>query len=124
MAPVLLLRGVALGSLVVLAPLVGRAAPALPFPQAIEISRGAANAVLRQTGSENCLRGKLTNAMVTLSDSCDATGRQDPLCRLADQVVMETSNLTMSVMEDTAHKLLSLTAAPDRLGADRPGAAR
>lgn len=119
MAPSLLLRGFALGVLVVLAPVVGRAAPALPFPQAIEISRGAAKAVLRQTGSENCLRGKLTNAMVTLSDSCDASGRQDLLCRLADQVVMETSNLTMAVMEDTAQKLLSLTAGSDRQGAGR-----
>jgi hypothetical protein len=119
MVPALLLRGVALGSLVVLAPLVGRAAPAVPFPQAIEISRGAANAVLRQTGSENCLRGKLTNAMVTLSDSCDASGRQDSLCRLADQVVMETSNLSMSVMEDTAQKLLRLTAASDLQGVGR-----
>ena len=74
----------------------------------------AADAVLRQTGSENCLRGKLTNAMVTLSDSCDASGRHDALCRLADQVVMETSSLTMTVMEDTAQKLLRLTAGADR----------
>jgi len=114
MAPALLLRRVALGVLVVLAPVVGRAAPALPFPQAIEISRGAANAVLRQTGSENCLRGKLTNAMVTLSDSCDSAGRQDSLCRLADQVVLDTSGLPMTVMADTAQQLLRLTAGPGR----------
>ncbi|MFZ4565453.1 MAG: hypothetical protein ACOYMY_03240 [Prochlorococcaceae cyanobacterium] len=114
MAPALLLRGIALVPLLVLVPGVGRAAPALPFPQALEISRRAADAVVRQTGSENCLRGKLTNAMVTLSDSCDASGRQDTLCRLADQVVMETSSLTMTVMEDTAQKLLRLTAVADR----------
>lgn len=114
MAPGLLLRGIVLFPLLALVPGAGRAAPALPFPQAIEISRRAADAVLRQTGSENCLRGKLTNAMVTLSDSCDASGRQDNLCRLADQVVMETSGLTMSVMEDTAQKLLRLTAGTDR----------
>ncbi len=114
MAPPLLLRGIVLVPLLALVPGAGRAAPALPFPQAIEISRRAADAVLRQTGSENCLRGKLTNAMVTLSDSCDASGRQDSLCRLADQVVMETSGLTMSIMEDTAQKLLRLTAGTDR----------
>jgi hypothetical protein len=57
--------------------------------------------------------------MVTLSDSCDASGRQDSLCRLADQVVMETSNLSMSVMEDTAQKLLRLTAASDLQGVGR-----
>lgn len=114
MAPAPLLRGIALVPLLVLVPGVGRAAPALPFPQAVEISRQAADAVLRQTGSESCLRGKLTNAMVTLSDSCDSAGRQDSLCRLADQVVLDTSGLPMTVMADTAQQLLRLTAGPGR----------
>ena len=108
MAPSLLLRGFALGVLVVLAPVVGRAAPALPFPQAIEISRGAAKAVLRQTGSENCLRGKLTKALLKLSDSCDASGQRNALCTLASKAVVETP-MSLTFMEDTSRKLLELS---------------
>ena len=81
----------------------------LPWGQAVEKSRTAAEAVIKRSGSESCLRGKITNAMVGLSDSCDAAGRRDALCSLADQVVMD-ANLSMVSMDEAATKLLKLTA--------------
>jgi hypothetical protein len=87
------------------------ASQVLPFPEAVQKGRLAAEAVLRRTGSEMCLRGKLTNAMVALSSSCDASARKDSLCSLADQVVLE-SNLTLPMMDDASQQLLKLTSKP------------
>jgi hypothetical protein len=96
-----------LGLLVLLASPVQAGTP-LPWGQALETSRAAAEAVIKRSGSESCLRGKITNAMVGLSDSCDAAGRRDALCSLADQVVVDT-NLSMASMDEAATKLLKLT---------------
>jgi len=89
----------------------GLASPVLPYPEAVQKGRLAAESVLGRTGSEMCLRGKLTNAMVALSSSCDASARKDSLCSLADQVVLE-SNLTLPIMDEASQQLLKLTAKP------------
>lgn len=84
------------------------AAPAQPMAEAIRITREAATAVLEKGGSESCLRGKLTNALLGLSSSCEAAGLRSPLCRLADQVVV-TTGWSVPFMEDSARRLLDLS---------------
>ena len=42
---------------------------AIPFEQASSDAATAANAVLKQAGTEECLRGKLSNVIVQLSNS-------------------------------------------------------
>ena len=78
------------------------------YPEAVAFSRKAAHAVLNQEGRETCLRGKLTKALLKLSDSCDATGQANPLCKLASKAVVETP-MSVSFMEDTSRKLLELS---------------
>lgn len=90
---------------------VGVAEPACaadPYPEAVAFSRTAARAVLNQDGRETCLRGKLTKALLKLSDSCDATRQTSPLCALANKAVVETP-MSLTFMEDTSRKLLELT---------------
>ena len=90
---------------------VGVAQPACaadPYPEAVAFSRKAAQAVLNQEGRETCLRGKLTKALLKLSDSCDATRQTTPLCTLATKAVVETP-MSLTFMEDTSRKLLELT---------------
>jgi hypothetical protein len=89
----------------------GLASPVLPYPEAVQKGRLAAESVLGRTGSEMCLRGKLTNAMVALSSSCDDGARKNSLCSLADQVVLE-SNLTLPIMDEASQQFLKLTAKP------------
>jgi hypothetical protein len=79
-----------------------------PFPEAVAFSRKAANAVLNQDGRESCLRGKLTKALLKLSDSCDATRQTTPLCALASKAVVETP-MSLTFMEDTSRKVLELS---------------
>jgi hypothetical protein len=84
------------------------ACAAEPFPEAVAFSRQAAQAVLHQDGRESCLRGKLTKALLKLSDSCDATRQTTPLCTLASKAVVETP-MSLTFMEDTSRKLLELS---------------
>jgi hypothetical protein len=86
-------------------------ARALPFDQAVERSRLAAEAVIHRRGKETCLRGKLTNALLGLSASCEATGQRSGLCALADQAVVQTG-WSMAFMDTTAHQVLDLIQAP------------
>ncbi|MFN7678202.1 MAG: hypothetical protein ACK5QW_06345 [Cyanobacteriota bacterium] len=79
-----------------------------PYPEAVAFSRKAAHAVLNQDGRETCLRGKLTKALLKLSDSCDATGQRNPLCALAAKAVVETP-MSLTFMEDTSRQLLDLS---------------
>lgn len=83
----------------------------LPFEQAVERSRLAAEAVILRRGKETCLRGKLTNALLGLSASCEATGQHSGLCALADQAVVQTG-WSMAFMDATAHQVLGLLQAP------------
>lgn len=86
-------------------------ARALPFDQAVERSRLAAEAVIHRRGKETCLRGKLTNALLGLSASCEATGQRSGLCALADQAVVQTG-WSMAFMDTTAQQVLALIQAP------------
>ena len=98
---------------------VGVAQPACaadPYPEAVAFSRTAARAVLNQDGRETCLRGKLTKALLKLSDSCDASGQSNPLCTLAGKAVVETP-MSLTFMEDTSRKLLELSGGEGGGGA-------
>jgi len=105
-----------LAALVAVVPLAARAvqggAKAYPYDQAFASGLKAANAVLGHTGTESCLRGKLTNAMLGLSASCEANGQRNPLCQLADQAAVITGLWTVESMEETARKLIDL-AGPE-----------
>jgi len=79
-----------------------------PYPEAVAFSRTAAKAVLNQDGRETCLRGKLTKALLKLSDSCDAAGQRNALCALASKAVVETP-MSLTFMEDTSRQLLDLS---------------
>ena len=47
---------------------------AVPFEHASSEAATAANAVLKQAGTEECLRDKLSNAILQFSNSCDVAG--------------------------------------------------
>jgi phage protein U len=87
-------------------------AKAYPYDQAVASGLKAAHAVLGHTGTESCLRGKLTNAMLGLSASCEASGQRNPLCQLADQAAVITGLWTVASMEETARKVIDL-AGPE-----------
>lgn len=91
---------------------IGAAQPACaadPYPEAVAFSRTAAKAVLNQDGRETCLRGKLTKALLKLSDSCEATGQKTSLCTLASKAAVVTP-MSLTFMEDTSRQLLDLSA--------------
>ncbi|MEB3243039.1 MAG: hypothetical protein VKO44_05325 [Cyanobacteriota bacterium] len=101
----------ALASLAAVGASVAVAQPACaadPFPEAVAFSRKAAQAVLAQEGRESCLRGKLTKALLKLSDSCEASGQRTPLCALANKAVVVTP-MSLTFMEDTSRQLLQLS---------------
>jgi hypothetical protein len=85
------------------------AASAAPpaYPQAVANSEAAARAVLARAGRESCLRGKLTRALLELSNSCEASGTRNSLCSLADKAVVVTP-MSLTFMDDTSHQLLDL----------------
>ncbi len=84
-------------------------AKSLPYPEAVAKSRVAAQAVLGRTGTEHCLIGKLTNAMLGLSASCETAGERNPLCATADKAAA-TTRWTMAFTDATARQVLSLSA--------------
>ena len=87
-------------------------ARALPYAEALARSQAAAQAVLARSGEESCLRGKLTNALLGLSASCQAEpGRADPACALAERAVVQLS-WSLPFMEATARELLGLIGSP------------
>ncbi|KZR77205.1 hypothetical protein [Prochlorococcus marinus] len=80
----------------------------IPYPQAEQVTRTAAEAVIVRSGSESCLRGKLTNALLDLTMSCSATGRSSSLCKLAGQVASQEGDFSLAQMTTTAETLLDL----------------
>ena len=80
-----------------------------PYPKAVEFASKSAHAVLTRAGRETCLRGKLTKALLGLSNSCDAAGIKSPLCRLADKAVIVTP-MSLAFMDQTSRQLLDLIA--------------
>ena len=96
-------------------------ARATPYPEAVERTRVAAEAVLGRKGTETCLRGKLTNALLGLSASCDAAGQRNSLCSLADEAVVQIG-WSLDFMDTTATQLLTLMAdAPLASGTETSG---
>ena len=79
-----------------------------PYPEASAGAVKAAEAVIAEGGSEECLRGKLSNAMVRLSNSCDAAGRSSSVCELANDIAGQESELSMGEMLSTSEKLLQM----------------
>ena len=84
------------------------AAPAKPYPEAVAASQVAAKAVLARDGRESCLIGKLTNALLGLSSSCEASGAHSPLCALADRAAA-TTRWSMDFTDATARSVLELS---------------
>ncbi|WP_159816347.1 hypothetical protein [Cyanobium sp. Copco_Reservoir_LC18] len=80
---------------------------ALPYAEAVSRTHTAAEAVLAGAGAETCLRGKLTNALLGLSSSCESQGERNPLCQLADKAAVVTP-MSLAFMRDTATQLLAL----------------
>lgn len=78
-----------------------------PYPEAVATTKLAAQAVLERDGAESCLRGKLTNALLGLSASCEAAGERNPLCQLADRAAASTG-WSLAFMDSTAQQLLAL----------------
>ena len=79
---------------------------AVPFEQASSGAVTAAHAVLKQAGTEECLRGKLSNAIVQLSNSCDVAGLSSSVCLMASSIAGEEHELSMGEMMTTSKQLL------------------
>ena len=79
-----------------------------PLPEASQEAVTAANAVIDQSGSEECLRGKFSNAILRLSNSCDVSGHSSTACELASEIAGQESELSMSDMIATSETLLDL----------------
>ena len=118
------LGGVALAASLAAATATAAAPPTcaavLPYTEAVALTDKAARAVLARAGRESCLRGKLTNALLGLSSSCEQEARRDPsLCSLADRAVVVTP-MSVAFMDDTSRELLRLIGgAPVAGGASR-----
>ena len=89
---------------------------AIPLEQASSDALIAANAVLKQAGTEECLRGKLSNAIVQLSNSCDVAGLETSVCLIAPSIAGEENEQCMGEMMTTSTQLLLMlepsTTAP------------
>ena len=81
---------------------------ALPLPEASREAVNAANAVINQTGTEECLLGKLSNAIVQLSNSCDVSGHSSTACELASEIAGQESELSMGEMLAKFEPLLNV----------------
>ena len=84
----------------------------LPMPEASQDAVNAANAVINQSGSEECLRGKYSNAILRLSNSCDVSGHSSTACELASEIAGQESELSMGEMLVTSETLLDLLGDP------------
>ena len=81
---------------------------ALPLPEASREQVTAANAVIKQSGSEECLRSNLPNAIVRLFNSCDVSSQSSTACELASEIAGQESELSMGNMLATSETLLDL----------------
>ena len=62
----------------------------------------------QQSGSEECLRGKFSNAVLRLSNSCDVSGHSSSACELASEIAVQESELSMGDMLAIFETLLDL----------------
>ena len=81
---------------------------AKPFPEASAAAKNAAEAVIHEAGSEECLRGKLSNAIVQLSNSCDVSGLSSSVCDLASDIAGRELELDVAEMLSTSETLLQM----------------
>ena len=81
---------------------------ALPRPEASQEAVTAANALINQSGSKECLRGKFSNAILRLSNSCDVFGHSSTACELASEIAGQESELSMGDILPTSETLLGL----------------
>ncbi|MCP9927255.1 hypothetical protein KBY90_05150 [Cyanobium sp. CH-040] len=88
-------------------------ARAVPYDQALGRTREAARAVLARAGTESCLRGKLTNALLQMVASCEAAGQRNSLCELSNRAVVQPT-WSKDFMEATARDVLGLINDPPR----------
>ena len=79
---------------------------AIPFKQASSDGLIAANAVLKQSRTNECLRGKLSNAIVQLSNSCDVAALETSVCLMASSIAGEENELSMEEMVAPSTQLL------------------
>ncbi len=79
---------------------------AVPYSQATATTKAAAEAVIGGAGSEECLRGKLSNALVQLSNSCDVNGHSSSACELAGRLSGSEGELSVGEMLSTSQSLL------------------
>ena len=110
----------ALATAVIAAP---ACAASLPYEVAVAKTDTAARAVLARGGRESCLRGKLTQALLGLTSSCETAALRTELCALADRAAVVTP-MSLAFMDDTSRQLLRLidpaTPAPAGLGTPDP----
>ena len=106
----LLLRAVVAGAVVTVSSVESSQAwkRAVPFEEASAGVVIAANAVINQGGSEECLRGKLSNAILQLSNSCDVSGRSSSVCEMASEIAGRDSELSMAEMLSTSESLIQM----------------
>ena len=81
---------------------------AVPYAQASRETTTAAKAVINGAGSEECLRGKLSNALIRLSNSCDVNGHATDACELANRLSSRESALSAGEMVSTSESLLEM----------------
>ena len=81
---------------------------AVPYAQASRETTTAAKAVINGAGSEECLRGKLSNALIRLSNSCDVNGHATEACELANRLSSRESALSVVEMVSTSESLLEM----------------
>jgi hypothetical protein len=76
----------------------------------------AANNVLKQVGTEECLTGNLSDAIVQLSNSCEVAGFETLVCSMATSIAGEENEFSMGEMMTTSTPLLlmleRLTTSP------------
>ena len=81
----------------------------IPFEQASSDVLTAANTVLKQVGTEECLTGNLSNAIVQLSNSCDVAGLKTLVCSMASSIAGEENEFSMGgMMTNSTQGLLML----------------
>ena len=62
--------------------------------------------MLKKAGTQECLRGKLSNAIVHLSNSCDIAGLLLSICLMASSIAGPENELSMGEMKTTSTQLL------------------
>ena len=78
------------------------------MPESSQEAVTTANTVIKQSGSEECLRGYLFNVMVRLSNSCDVAGHSSTACEFASVIAGQESELSMDEMLSTFENLFDL----------------